>query len=321
MRLSATDVHFGYGGSGGRGGPGERGGSRGAGGAGGSDGPGGARGSGRPEGSGRFEGSPGPLVLSGVNLTYESPGVLCILGTNGTGKSTLLRTLIGELRPSRGVVELDGRPVGSYRPVELARRFAYLPQVHAPSFSYAVIDVVLMGRTSRIGYLASPGASDVAFAYEQLAYLGIEHLAERPYTEISGGERQLVMIASALAQEPEALLLDEPTAHLDFGNQYRFLELVERLRDRGIGVLMTTHYPDHALLLDCPTAVLAAGRIQVVGPAREVVTDEVMSRVYGIEVTVAHVGDRATCIPGPLWRKGGLRDGDASAGEEGRASE
>lgn len=248
----------------------------------------------------RFGYNAARLVLDGVTLSYESPDVLCILGTNGTGKSTLLRNLIGDLHPLSGSVELDGRPVGSYRPVELARHFAYLPQTHAPSFSYAAIDVVTMGRTSRIGYLASPGEADVAFAHEQLAYLGIDYLADRPYTEISGGERQLVMIASALAQEPEALLLDEPTAHLDFGNQYRFIELVERLRDRGIGVLMTTHYPDHALLLDCPTAVLVGGRVQEVGPAREVVTDEVMSRVYGIPVTVAQVQERLTCIPGLL---------------------
>ncbi len=258
----------------------------------------------------RFGYNPAHLVLDGVTLAYESPGVLCILGTNGTGKSTLLRNLTGELAPLAGTVELDGRPVGSYRAAELARRFAYLPQMHTPTFSYPVIDVVTMGRTSRIGYLASPGAADVEYAREQLAYLGIEHLAERPYTEISGGERQLVMIAAALAQEPEALLLDEPTSHLDFGNQYRFVELVARLRARGIGVLMTTHYPDHALMLDCPCAVLAHGRVLCEGPAREVITDRTMSELYGIPVTVARVGDRTTCIPGPINHADGDRTGE-----------
>lgn len=300
MRLSATDLCFGYD----AGAPGR---------------------AGRPSGRGASDVSPsrdpsrssGRLVLDGVTLSYESPGVLCILGTNGTGKSTLLRNLIGDLRPSSGTVELDGRPVSSYRPVELARRFAYLPQTHAPTFSYAVIDVVTMGRTSRIGYLASPGEHDVAVAREQLAYLGIEHLAERPYTEISGGERQLVMMASALAQEPEALLLDEPTSHLDFGNQYRFIELVRRLVERGVGVLMTTHYPDHALMLDCPTAILSGGRVQAIGPAREIVTSEVMSRVYGIEVTVARVGDRLTCVPGPIGE--GTAAGGDDAEQEGQA--
>lgn len=248
----------------------------------------------------RFGYDPARPVLDGVTLSYESPGVMCVLGTNGTGKSTLLRCLIGELRPLSGEALVDGRPVGSWKPVELARHFAYLPQTHSPSFSYSVLDVVTMGRTSRISHLASPAASDVAFAREQLDYLGIGRLAERPYTEVSGGERQLVMLAAALAQEPEALLLDEPTSHLDFGNQYRFVRLVERLRERGVGVLMTTHFPDHALMLDCPTAVLSKGRVQCLGPAREVVRDEVMAQVYGIPVTVAHVGDRTTCIPGPI---------------------
>lgn len=248
----------------------------------------------------RFGYDPARPVLDGVTLAYESPGVLCILGTNGTGKSTLLRNLIGEFRPTSGTVELDGRPVGSYKPAQLAQRFAYLPQMHAPSFSFPVLNVVTMGRTSRIGYLASPGIADVEYAREQLAYLGIEHLAQRPYTEISGGERQLVMIAAALAQEPEALILDEPTSHLDFGNQYRFIELVGRLRERGVGVLMTTHYPDHALMLDCPCAVLSQGRAVRTGPARDVICDETMSELYGIPVTVAQVGDRLTCVPGPV---------------------
>ena len=248
----------------------------------------------------RFGYNPEHPVLNGVELSYESPGVLCILGTNGTGKSTLLRNLIGELSPLSGTVVLNGKPISSYRAPELARHFAYLAQMHTPTFSYPVVDVVTMGRTSRIGYLASPSTSDVDFAREQLAYLGIEHLANRPYTDISGGERQLVMIAAALAQEPEALLLDEPTSHLDFGNQYRFVELVARLRDRGVGVLMTTHYPDHALMLDCPCAVLSQGRILCVGPAREVISSQTMSELYGIPVTVAQVGDRQTCIPGPI---------------------
>ena len=265
----------------------------------------------------RFGYDPNHPVLNGVALSYESPGVLCVLGTNGTGKSTLLRNLIGELSPLSGTVELNGKPISSYRAPELARHFAYLAQMHAPTFSYPVIDVVTMGRTSRIGYLASPGTSDVDFALEQLSYLGIDHLANRPYTGISGGERQLVMIAAALAQEPEALLLDEPTSHLDFGNQYRFVELVGRLRDRGIGVLMTTHYPDHALMLDCPCAVLSQGRLLCTGLARDVINDQVMSELYGIPVTVAQVGDRQTCIPGPIHYK----DCTASAtiGKQGNA--
>lgn len=247
----------------------------------------------------RFGYDPDRLVLDGVDVCYEAPGILCILGSNGTGKSTLLRCITGELAALPGsVITLNGQDVSSIRPMQRARLFAYLAQTHVPAFSYPVIDVVSMGRTSHIGYLASPTEHDIDCAYEQLEYLGIAHLAQRPYTAVSGGERQLVMLASALAQEPQVLILDEPTQHLDFGNQYRFIQLVQRLRARGIGVLMTTHFPDHALLLDSPTAVLAHGRIQAMGPATEVITGQSMQKLYGIDVGVRQIEKRTVCIPG-----------------------
>lgn len=239
-------------------------------------------------------------VIDGLSLTYESPDVLCILGHNGTGKSTLLQCLIGDYRPRSGSVEIDGRPVDSFPARELARKIGYIPQTHVPSFDFPVIDVVTMGRTSLMGRFSTPAAEDVERAEEKLRYLHIEHLRNKPYTAISGGERQLVMIASALAQEPEALVLDEPTAHLDFGNQYRFVQLVEQLRESGMGVIMTTHFPDHALALNGTTAVLDKGGLAAFGEAREVVTDDRLSELYGIEVHVERVGGRSFCIPGPL---------------------
>ena len=239
-------------------------------------------------------------VLEHLSFSYDSPEVLCILGSNGMGKSTLLQCIIGAFQISAGSIKIDGKPVGDYKAREFAQKVAYIPQSHTPSFAYKVIDIVTMGRTSRIGYLANPSDDDVAFAHEQLAYLGVDHLAEKPYTDISGGERQLVMIASALTQEPELMILDEPTAHLDFGNAYRFCELVDKLRERNMGVLMTTHFPDHALMLKSRTAVLSGGRIIAEGLAHEVITDESMRELYGIEVHVEHVGDRVICIPGPI---------------------
>ena len=220
-------------------------------------------------------------VLEHLSFVYESPEVLCILGSNGMGKSTLLQCIIGAFQISAGSITVDGKAVGEYKAREFAQKIAYIPQSHTPSFAYEVIDIVTMGRT-------------------QLAYLGVDHLSEKPYTDISGGERQLVMIASALTQEPELMILDEPTAHLDFGNAYRFVELVEKLRDRNMGVLMTTHFPDHALMLGSKTAVLSGGRIIAEGPASDVITDESMRELYNIEVHVEHIGDRIICIPGPL---------------------
>lgn len=239
-------------------------------------------------------------VLEGLSFTYESPDAFCILGSNGTGKSTLLQCIMGEYHVKAGSISIDGKPVSEYSARELARKVAYIPQTHVPTFAYPVIDVVTMGRTSRMGYLANPSSDDRAVAEEQLEYLGITKLRNKPYTDISGGERQLVMIASALAQEPELLLLDEPTAHLDFGNQFKFVELVEKLRDRGMGVLMTTHFPDHALQLGGTCAVMRSGHVETLGPAADVVTSTSMTSLYGIDVSLLHVGKRTVCVPGAV---------------------
>lgn len=239
-------------------------------------------------------------IFSNLSFWYQSPNILCILGANGTGKSTLLKCIIEENEINSGEILIDGKPVGSYNSMELARKIAYIPQTHVPSFPFPVIDVVVMGRTSRMGYLSNPGKAELEIAMESLKYLRIEHLAHKPYTDISGGERQLVMIASALTQEPELMILDEPTAHLDFGNQYRFVELVEKLKERHIGVLMTTHFPDHALQLNCTTAILDGGAITAVGPASEVINEKNMSHLYDIEVNVKQIGSRTICIPGSL---------------------
>lgn len=242
----------------------------------------------------------GRSVIDGLTLGYESPDALCILGSNGTGKSTLLQCVIGAFKPTRGDVRIDGRPVGSFSARDLARRISYIPQTHVPAFEYPVIDVVTMGRTSIIGRFSTPSAADEERALDKLDFLGIAHLRDKPYTQISGGERQLVMIASALAQEPDVLVLDEPTAHLDFGNQYRFVKLVEQLCAEGMGVIMTTHFPDHALELGGTTAVMSGGRIAHVGPAREVVTADNLRALYGIEINVCTLGERLVCVPGPL---------------------
>ena len=239
-------------------------------------------------------------VLENLSLTYETPDVMCILGSNGQGKSTLLQCIIGAFHVQKGSILVDGKPVTSYHPRDFARKIAYIPQSHTPSFAYPVIDIVTMGRTARMGYFANPSHEDRVAAMEQLEYLGIDRLANQPYTQISGGERQLVMIASALAQAPELLILDEPTAHLDFGNAYKFVQLVNRLRDRGMGVLMTTHFPDHALELHGRTAIMSKGHVASMGEASEVITNESMSKLYGIEVHVEHIASRTTCIPGPL---------------------
>ena len=173
--------------------------------------------------------------------------VLALLGPNGGGKTTLLKTLLGLLAPKAGEVRLGDRPLASYGSRERARLIAYVPQSHAATFAFTVETVVLMGRTAHGNLFSRPTAADRAVAARVLERFGIAHLAERPYTMISGGERQLALLARALAQEPQFIVLDEPTASLDFGNQGKVMREIRALAASGHGVLFTTHDPNHAM--------------------------------------------------------------------------
>lgn len=237
------------------------------------------------------------LIFDGLTFSCKTPEIMCILGGNGTGKSTLLKCLVGENNIKSGNILIDGKDIKSYNPKRFAQKIAYLPQTHIPSFSFSVTDVVMMGRTSRIGYFSNPGKAEQKIALEKLEYLNISHLADKPYTATSGGERQLVMIAAALAQEPELIVLDEPTSHLDFGNQFRFIQLVERLNKLGIGVLMTTHFPDHALYLNCSTIILHKGKILDSGMAKDVITKQNLSKIYNFDIDIVNIRDKIICVP------------------------
>ncbi|WP_349944205.1 ABC transporter ATP-binding protein [Lacrimispora sp. BS-2] len=239
-------------------------------------------------------------VFEDVSLSYQSPEIFCLLGANGTGKSTLLKNIIGEYKPKEGRILIDGKLLKNYSARKLAQKIAYIPQTHVPAFPFSVMDVVLMGRTSRIGYFSTPGKAEEGSAMKRLEFLNIGHLRDKPYTDISGGERQLVLIAAALNQEPEVLILDEPTSHLDFGNQYRFIHLIGKLQKEGMGVIMTTHFPDHALELKGKTSIMKDRGIVKTGPAADVVTSRNMKELYQIEVNVKTFGKRSICIPGRI---------------------
>lgn len=221
-------------------------------------------------------------VLSDVAFTLDRGELLCLLGPNGSGKTTLLRTLLGLLPPQEGEVRLLGRPLADWPRNALARHIGYVPQAHAGLFAFTVLDIVLMGRASQVGRFATPSPNDRAIALRSLETLGIAALADRIYTRISGGERQLALIARALAQEPEVLLLDEPTASLDFGNQIRVLEHLMQLRERGIAILMSTHQPEHALRCANRTALVGEGGLLALGATREIATAASLARLYGV---------------------------------------
>jgi iron complex transport system ATP-binding protein len=231
-------------------------------------------------------------VLRGVDLALQPGELVCLMGVNGCGKSTLLDCALGVSAPSAGHVLLDGAPVGSHRPAQIARRLAYVPQVHDRSFPYLAEQIVLMGRTAHQAGLGSPGADDLAIARASLERCGIGHLAARPYTQLSGGEMQMVMLARALAQETSVILMDEPTAHLDFKNELLFLETVVGLiREQSASILMATHSPNHAFYfenrgLDVRVAMMHEGRIHAEGHPGDVLRPELIAELYDVEVSV-----------------------------------
>ena len=239
-------------------------------------------------------------VGSQVSLTLAEGEALCLLGPNGGGKTTLFKTLLGLLRPLAGRVLLDGTDLADLPRREIAKKIGYVPQAHAAFFPFSVRDVVLMGRASRLPAFAGPGPADRAAAERALAMLGIGHLAERIYTEISGGERQLALIARALAGEPRLLVMDEPTASLDFGNQTRVLTQVRRLSERGIAVVLSTHDPGHAFLCADRVALLHGGRLVALGPPAETATPESLRLLYGVEVAVVPLPGQGRTVCTPL---------------------
>jgi iron complex transport system ATP-binding protein len=243
----------------------------------------------------------GHAVGRDVSLALDAGEVLCLLGPNGGGKTTLFKTLLGLIPTQAGQVFLGGEPLDALPRREVARRIGYVPQAHAGYFPFAVRDVVLMGRTAHLPPFASPSSPDRDAAETAIARLGIAHLADAEYTRISGGERQLALIARALAQAAPLLVMDEPTASLDFGNQVRVLDEIGRLASEGIGILLSTHDPDHVFLVGDRVALLHGGRLAATGTPDAVVTPERLRAAYGVEVAVSEVAvkgrHRAVCLP------------------------
>lgn len=223
-------------------------------------------------------------VLEDITLKIQPGELLALLGVNGAGKSTLMRVLLGFEVPQAGTLALGGQPVAAYTRPDLARRIAYVPQAHTAPFPYSVREVVQLGRIAHRGFMKPPAAHDRDVVDETLALLGISHLAERAYTTLSGGERQLTLIARALTQEARLLILDEPTSALDYGNQIRLLDQMRRLTDAGYGILFTTHQPEHVLMVADRAALLMDGRIAANGTPSEVLNPESLKRLYGVDV-------------------------------------
>ncbi len=255
----------------------------------------------------------GKPLIKDVTFTVGSGDICCILGRNGVGKSTMFKTLLCLLPPAGGHILLDGEDITTWKAEKLADHIAYVAQSHTPPFPYLVEEMVMLGRMNHIGVFGRPGAKDEKIVDSLMRDLGIDYLRGRAYTEISGGERQMVMIARAMAQEPEILILDEPTANLDYGNRVIVLNTLKKLSLNGICTIFTTHDPEQALLLDAQTAIIIPGEPVVFGPSRIVVTEKNLKSAYNTTIRVVEIIDGEgnpvrVCLP---MLNGGIPAADA----------
>jgi iron complex transport system ATP-binding protein len=234
----------------------------------------------------------GRQVFAGLDLAVAAGEVLTVLGTNGSGKSTLLRCLGGALSLTAGAVHLGPDNLRALAPAARARHIGILFQDHAPSLPFSVREVAAMGRTPHLGFLGTATRRDTLVVDRALEEAGVTHLQDRPYTALSGGERQLVLLARTLAQEPRVILMDEPTAHLDLKNQVRCLQTVRALAARGVALIVTTHDPNHAFVLSDRAVLMKAGGPIRVGAVDEVVDAATLSATYGIDIEVYTVPRR-----------------------------
>ncbi len=229
------------------------------------------------------------VILDGLSFALHPGELLCVLGANGVGKTTMFRSILGFLPLLGGSILADGEEISGLTRSALAKKIAYVPQYHTPPFPYTVFDVVLMGRNAHLNSLAVPGEKDKDIALEMIERMGISHLKDEVYTEISGGERQLTLIARALAQKAAYILMDEPASNLDFGNQVRMLRTLKSLAKDGIGVCFTSHYPAHALMTDASVLAIEGKRQNVRGRAKDVITEELLHRMYGIDARIGEI--------------------------------
>lgn len=223
-------------------------------------------------------------VLDDISLSIHAGDNIALLGANGAGKSTLLRLLLGLLEPATGQVLLDDQPLPRLSRRDIARQIAYVPQTHVPSFPFSVAQIVAQGRLPVTGLGHAPGIADEEAVKNALIELDIEHLYARAYTELSGGERQLVLIARAMVQRARLIILDEPVTGLDYGHQLRLLALLQRLAQQGLCILSSSHRPEQALACANRVLVLHEGRLIADGVPHDVIDSDLMGRLYHVAV-------------------------------------
>jgi len=239
-------------------------------------------------------------IVENVSFSVANGRIAVLLGANGSGKTTLFKCIAGLWQPCAGKVLLDGRETDRLNFRERALLLALVPQDHTPPFPYTALEAVLMGRAPHVGMYASPSAADMEKARAALETVGVGHMADRPYNRVSGGERQLILIARALAQEAPILLLDEPTSHLDFRNQHAVLTMVRRVaKEKGLTVLMTLHDPNLAAYFAHQVVLLKEGRIMSDGTPAEVLTQPHLEALYDVGIGIMADAERRMFYPSP----------------------
>lgn len=241
-------------------------------------------------------------VVRGVTCEADHGDVLCLVGPNGCGKTTLFRLLLGSLPRSGGMIRIDGRDTASLSPRELANLVAYIPQYHTPVFAYTVLDVVIMGRAAHFSSFEQPRAVDRDAAFAALERVNAAHLANRRYTALSGGQRQLILIARAICQSARIFVMDEPAANLDYANHQVLMNVICDLARRGYCVVLSTHSPEHPFAVGTRALLMKDGTVAAFGAPREVITPERLEAVYGVPMDVVTVRDRCgtprtICLP------------------------
>ena len=228
-------------------------------------------------------------ALREVSFSVQKGTLTAVLGANGAGKSTLFRCLLGFLTPQAGEIRLSGRPLSAYSRREAAEKIAYIPQSCVPSFNYTLLEVVMMGLTNQIGVFDAPRPEHKTAALEAMESLGIAHLAHRESGRVSGGERQLALLARAMVQNARVLVMDEPTANLDCGNSALVMERVSALAGEGFTVIFSTHDPNQAFRYATQVLALQGGGVLAAGRPEEALTSETLTKLYGVGMAVCPV--------------------------------
>lgn len=237
-------------------------------------------------------------VINGMNLTLDEGELLCVLGRNGAGKSTFFSCLLGLLKPYEGSILLEGKELKSLKEKDIASVVGFVPQNNTTTFGFTVFDYVLMGCASKLGIFSHPGKEEEKAALDAIELMGISEFSDRSFSELSGGERQQVTIARAIASHPKVILFDEPTAHLDYSNQVKVLKMIKSLSEKGFAVAVTTHDPNHAMLLNGNVALFDGKGGLRKGSAKELVTEDNLKEIYGSDLKIRYMEEfsRNICV-------------------------